>query len=124
MEHQKGFILYNLSNEMYLGRSLAATSGDTHRWVSDTPLLLCENALDMLFNINSFIPRSRFPNMKNTEFNDHVKEIRRETKFVLSFLKEHSDMVEIMVVPIDVEGDGTSYDIDFVKAFKFDVNMV
>jgi hypothetical protein len=62
--------------------------------------------------------------MKNTEFNTRVREIRRETPLILSFLKEHSDMVEIMVVPINVEGDGTSYDIDFVKAFKFDVNMV
>lgn len=123
MEYITGYILYNLDTEMYLGR-WQQTGGETHRWVETDPLFLCENALDMLFNINSFIPPSRLPKMKVKEFNDHIKRIRTETKQVLSFLKNYDKLNEIMVVPVDVKEHNQSYDIDFIKAFKLSPNVV
>lgn len=123
MEYITGYILYNLDNEMYLGRC-NNTGGDTYRWVETDPLLLCENGLDMLFNISSFIPPSRLPKMKVKEFNDHIKRIRTETKQVLSFLKNYDKLNEIMVVPVDVKEHNQSYDIDFIKAFKLSPNVV
>lgn len=124
MVQTTGYILYNLNNERYLARRQDAGGEKTHRWDKQDPLFLCENALDMLFNISSHIPRSRFPSMKADEFNVHVKRIRNETKQILSYLKNCDVLDEIMVVPVDIDDDKQKYGMDFVKAFKLNANMV
>ena len=117
MVHTTGYILYNLATEKYIGREPKPSSPHAHRWVEEDPLFLCESGLDMIFNINTTIPRSRLPSMSAKEFNEHIARIRTETKHIKKFLRGTHQSDQIMVIPVDIK-DQLSYDIDFVNAFK------
>jgi len=116
MTHTTGYILYNPNNEKYIGRGREGS--DTHRWVEQDPLFLCENGLDMIFNINTTIPRSRLPSMAAKEFNEHIARIRTETKHIRVFIRDSEDSEDIMVVPVHIIEHLQTHEPDFINAFK------
>ena len=112
------YLIYNSDDDKYIGRVQGTTGPETHRWVDGGILYLCENSLDILFNANTHIPRSRFTD--DTVYKDTVKRIKLEIKQIRKFIKNGCGYDSVMVVPIIITGEGLDqdFDIDFVKAFK------